>query len=454
MTARSNDDEPASRTITATGREAGLASIDETRVVPCLTVVQARNAGAVGHRLVPGKRPVVVGRETRSFEGRGLGDPEVSGRHLEVHKDGTGAWIRDLSSKNGTVVSGRPLGGQAVMLAPGDVVWLGNSLLLCHSRAAVAPPDAPIAELVGTGDAMRVLRSRLHRYASRPSPVLVMGETGTGKELAASALGALGRPNGPFRAFNATTVAPELMAATLFGHERGAFTGATVARPGLFRDAHRGTLFLDEIGELDERVQVQLLRVLEEGKVTPVGATRPVDVDVRVVAATHRDLAQEVAAGRFRADLYSRLDQLRLLLPSLRERLEDVPLLAQHFARTEAGREVTFAVATMERLLRHPWPFNVRELRGVVSQLLADGPARPGVEPVRLSTAVVQRLEEHATLFGGARESGTSLDRDTVVRALQQTAGNMSRAAALLGKDRGQLYRVCKRLGVDAGEFR
>ena len=440
-------------TATATASSAAVDPAQAETPVPCLTVVHGPHPELCGARLVPGSRAVVLGRDERVFEGRALDDAKASRHHARVQTAGGRVRISDLGSKNGTKVSGRVVGADPVPLAPGDIVRVGRTLLLFHERAAVPPEDANVPSILGRSDAMRRLRAQLLRYAARPTPVLVLGETGTGKELVAQALAGFGRPSGPFLRCNVSTLRGELVAATLFGHQKGVFTGATHARPGLFRDAHQGTLFLDEIGELEATVQAQLLRVLEAGEVVPLGATRPASVDVRVVAATHRDLPRRVAAGAFRADLLNRLDQLRVALPPLRERLEDLPLLAAHFAREEAGRDVAFDPAAMERLLLHPWPGNVRELRNAVTQLLADAPRRPWSRPLALSAAVLQKLEDSAALAPGTAPAGPP-GRDDLAAALERTAGNVKQAAELLGVDRGFFYRLCKRHGVAPGEYR
>ena len=442
-----------SATETATASSAAVDPIGASSPVPSLTVLHTPRSELLGARLVPGRRPIPIGRDERVFDGRALEDAKVSRRHAQVVTEGGSVRLRDLGSKNGTVVGGRPLDSAAVALSPGDVVRLGRTLLLFHLRAAVPPEDADLPGLLGTSDAMRRLRTQLLRYASRPAPVLVLGETGTGKELVAEALAHRGRPGRPYLQCNVATVRGDLVAATLFGHQKGAFTGATSARAGLFRDADRGTLFLDELGELEASVQAQLLRVLEAGEVVPVGASRPLPVDVRVVAATNRDLAAEVAAGRFRADLMNRVDQLRVTLPPLRERLEDVPLLAAHFAREEAGRDVPFDEAAMERLLRHPWPGNVRELRNLVTQLLADAPRRPWRRPLTLSQPALARLQDNAVLARAATADGPP-GQPNLVAALERTRGNVAQAARLLGVDRGFFYRLCKQHGVEPGQHR
>ncbi len=450
-------DATATRTATSSKQATPVGEV----LVACLVVAHdGRRAPAAGtgdlagRRLVIGQRPTIIGRGAPLFEGAALTDPELSRRHLEVKVEAATIRVRDLGSKNGSRVGGAGLTGDWVTVHEGEVLRIGDTLLAAALRPAERPEERPEPSLIGDSDPMRELRSRIHAYAPSSAPVLVIGESGTGKELVAAALAALGRRGKPFVATNLTTAPGDMVGATLFGHTRGAFTGADRSRKGHFLTADGGTLFLDEVGELEPRVQAQLLRVIEEGRVTPIGATAPTPVDVRLVAATHRDLAGAAASGRFRPDLYGRLAQLRLEVPPLRHRIEDVPALAHHFLCAGSDREENLSVYALERLMMHPWPLNVRELKGIVAQALADRPRRLRRRPLELSPAALARLEEHARLFvGSVRESG-ALDADTIRSVLERTAGNMSRAAILLGKDRGQLYRICKRVGVDAREFR
>lgn len=242
--------------------------------------------------------------------------------------------------------------------------------------------------LLGHSDAARALRLALVRAARSAANVLLLGESGTGKEVAARALATLGRPGRPFLAFIAAAVPPALVDSTLFGHVRGAFTDAREPRPGLFRAADHGTLFLDEVSDLAPEVQARLLRVVEERRVIPVGGAAAVPVDVRLVAATNRDLASEIAAGRFRGDLYARLAGLTVRLAPLRERREDIPLLARTFAVAAgwSGRPQVFSALAMTRLIRHPWPFNVRELRALVEQAVLEEAPAPVAGPPRRSS--------------------------------------------------------------------
>jgi two-component system nitrogen regulation response regulator NtrX len=265
----------------------------------------------------------------------------------------------------------------------------------------------------------------------------------------------------PFVAVNCSAIPEELFESELFGHERGAFTGATQARRGRFEEAHGGTLMLDEVGDLSPRAQTELLRVLQENELTRVGGSRAIRVDVRVVAATNRDLAAAVAANAFREDLYFRLAVIPIDVPPLRERPEDVPLLVEHFAARLAGetgrRPQAFAPGALEALRRHPFPGNVRELRNLVERLLIMNPgATIGAEQVRAvlpgagapGSGGAAAAAEPATLAEAVRE----FERRHVEAALAAEGGHMTRAAARLGLERSHLYKKLRQLGLRAEE--
>ena len=422
--------------------------------LPTLTLVFGPDPSRFGERIVPGGTPFPLDRVHPVFPGGPILDQEVSRTHAEIRQDPHthGFLLRDLGSKNGTFVNSRRVGGDGVALARGDVIRIGDTLILFHETLSPPPPDAvAIPGILGHSDAARSLRSAVARHAPGRLNVLLLGETGTGKELAARAIASLGRPGKPFLAFNAAAIPPGLVEATLFGHVRGAFTDARESRPGLFRAADHGTLFLDEVADLAPETQARLLRVLEERAVLPVGGTQPIPVEVRLLAATNRDLAAEVAAGRFRADLYARLAAVVVRIPPLRERPEDIPVLATAFAMEARPGGRGFSAMAMERLLAHPWPFNVRELKAIVEQAVV---LSPEGRPVDLPKDVLGRLDEHARLFGEPAQPGKALDRQTVEEALLRAQGNVARAAAALGKDRGQFYRLLRRLGVDLRRFR
>jgi two-component system response regulator HydG len=315
-----------------------------------------------------------------------------------------------------------------------------------------AAPDAAVSELLGTSPVMRELLALVRQVAPYASTVLVTGETGCGKELVARALHRLGpRASRPFVAVNCSAIVETLFESELFGHVRGAFTGATEHRVGLVERAHGGTLLLDEIGELSPAMQAKLLRVLETGEVTRVGATDPRRFDVHVVAVTNRDLGVEVSAGRFRSDLFYRLNVVDVRVPSLRQRRDDVPLLAGAFLRDASvrfGRPLAGLDEQARRVLSEwDWPGNVRELRNTIERaaMVAPGPLvtvadlRCGQSGSSVERApgprVVRRIDE--------------LEREAITQALSDTRGNKKEAARRLGISRRALYRRIDKFGLN-----
>lgn len=323
------------------------------------------------------------------------------------------------------------------------------------TTAAVAGADD---DFIGASQAMREVQKRIGLASANAMPVLVLGETGTGKEMVARALHRHSdRADKPFVAINCAAIPKELLESELFGHVRGAFTGATGERAGCFRAADGGVLLLDEIGDMALAVQAKILRVLQEGEVTPLGSHKTVKVDVRVVAATHRDLALAVREGSFREDLMYRLDVLSIRLPPLRERLADVIPLAEHFLRRAAAPDAPKALSTeaAQSLLRQPWPGNVRELRNVMERCqalvrhrvigsadldLVLGQARP--------TQGAQTLPAD-WLEGDLPSTVERLERLLIENALAQAQGNRAEAARRLGIHRQLLYRKLTQYGIE-----
>ncbi len=302
--------------------------------------------------------------------------------------------------------------------------------------------------MVYASRALERLALLVHRVASKDVTVLITGESGTGKErLAEAIVGASARADRSFVRFNCAAISPDLAEAELFGHTSGAFTGAVRARGGLFREADTGTLFLDEVGELDPRTQAKLLRVLQEGEVRPVGQDRPVKVDVRIIAATHRDLEASVKAGTFREDLLYRLKVVNLHIPPLRERPRDIAVLARHFLREFARRfgssPPAFPDALRARLERHPWPGNVRELRNAIESLVALSP--PGELDLDLLPGDGDApMSSRATLA----ERLAAYERGVLVDALRASRGNRTEAAKSLGIGRATLYEKLDKHGL------
>ena len=310
--------------------------------------------------------------------------------------------------------------------------------------------DEATLGLVGKSHVMADLRLAVRRVAGSPYPVLVTGESGSGKELVARAIHQVSRRPGPrFRAVNCAALTDDLVEAELFGSVRGAFTGAVGDRAGLFEAADGGTLFMDEVGELSPRAQAKLLRALQEGEIRRVGDTRSRQVDVRVVGATNRALETEVRRGRFREDLLYRLDVVRLRVPPLRERGDDVVLLLDHFwrkAQAVTGSEATLSRAARTALMRHDWPGNVRQLENVVAALVVRAPRRGIVGGGALPAAVAPAEEEEAQTLSQARRR---FERRYVSGALARAGGRRSQAATALGITRQGLAKLLKRLDLE-----
>jgi transcriptional regulator with PAS, ATPase and Fis domain len=325
------------------------------------------------------------------------------------------------------------------------------SVRLALARVPPVVRDNPVPELVGDSAAMNAVRDAIVRAASSPFPVVIEGESGSGKELAAQAIHARSaRRARRFCAINCAALVDDLVEAELFGHARGAFTGANTDRPGLFEDAGGGTLFMDEIAELGARVQAKLLRVLQEGEVRRVGESLVRRVDVRLVAATNRPLAGEVAAGAFRADLWYRLDVIRITLPALRERIEDVPVLAHHLWRGLAQRTGSRAVlspATVSALAAYDWPGNVRELQNVLASILVSAPPSGLIGPASLP-AHVARVAAMTTRLATLAEARRQFEERYVRAALARAAGRPAAAAKDLGLSRQGLVKLMGRLGI------
>jgi DNA-binding NtrC family response regulator len=296
--------------------------------------------------------------------------------------------------------------------------------------------------IIAESGAMRDLLRRVARFAPSDAPVVILGETGTGKEVVARTLHRNSpRAEAPFVAVNVAALPAELLESELFGHGKGSFTGATAARQGLFEEADGGTLFLDEIGEMPMALQAKMLRALQDGEIRRVGENRAFAVDVRIVCATHRDLAERVRQGTFREDLYFRLKVLSVSVPSLRERLEDILPLARHFLAAERQPPPGFTRAAETRLLAHHWPGNVRELENAVRHGAAlAGPTRPidGDDlPDGVGTA-------SAAAAGEDLRPLAEVEREHVLRVLEACAGSQTEAARVLGIARNTLWRKLK----------
>jgi transcriptional regulator with GAF, ATPase, and Fis domain len=383
-----------------------------------------------------------------------LHDRLASRRHAAFDVTERGVRLVDLGSTNGTFVAGLAIG--EIFLRGGEQVRLGDTVLrldlVGESKATPLTRALRFGRMLGGSIEMRRLYPLCERLASSDVPVVIEGETGTGKELLAESLhDASTRAASPFIVFDCTATPPSLLESTLFGHERGAFTGAVAARTGVFEQAHGGTLFIDEIGDLDLSLQPKLLRAIERREIQRVGGDRWTKVDVRIVAATRRDLDAAVQAGGFRNDLFFRLAVGRLELPPLRDRHGDIALLARHFWRTLGGVG-EMPDDQVKRLEMYSWPGNVRELHNVVARQLVLGElAAAGPEPpTRASsprpradadvagelaeTDVMARvLERDLPLIHARNEVVAEFERRYVARVLLQHGGNVTKAANASG---------------------
>jgi two-component system nitrogen regulation response regulator GlnG len=395
-----------------------------------------------------------------------LADGTVSAQHLAIDVEPGRLAVRDLGSTNGSFYAGARF--DQIEVSRGASFTIGKSELRIEAvdAATSLPPSASerLGELVGRSEAMRRLFTLLERAARSPASVLIEGETGTGKELVARALhDGSPRAAGPLVVCDLGSITASLCESELFGHVRGAFTGADRDRAGAFEQADGGTIFLDEIGELPLELQPRLLRALESRQVRRVGDGGYRDVDVRVVAATNRDLAAEVRAGHFRADLYHRLSIVMVHLPPLRERAEDVALLVEHRLRA-TGATGGVHPAVLRALAEHDWPGNVRELENVLERALALG---IDLADAGAATALLggggsgDRIVASAPPVAGAaaidptvpfRDAKSRLvdawERDYVVALLASCDGNVSLAARRAGMDRAYLHRLLRKHGL------
>ncbi len=460
--------------------DAGSTTVTETRPPP----LQASAEDLVLQWVFPQSSSPAVDLRTGRWDeltiGRGetcsiqLTGNEVSREHAALRRSDSGspASIVDLGSRNGVRVNGRQV--PSAPLRPGDVVSLGGWVGVVTGALGSFGELAP--GLLG-GATLSAALAPLRRGAASDLPVVIEGETGTGKERVARAVHLWSGRGGPFLAVNCASLPDGLAEAELFGHRRGAFTGADRASPGLFRSAQGGTLLLDEVSDLSLGIQAKLLRVLEEDEVHPLGETRPVPIDVRVVAAGQQSLSDAVKEGRFRADLLARLDGLTVCLPPLRQRKEDIlPLFLHYLAEKSGGRPPAIEADLAERLCVYDWPFNVREVVLLAQRLvvLHAGEAALTAQhlPQRMNDTIDARLSvlpAPATMDSAASGLASAADAQCVpspsasperdelselVVALRTTGGNVSRGAAMLGISRQRAYRLLEGKDVDLDALR
>jgi sigma-54 dependent transcriptional regulator, acetoin dehydrogenase operon transcriptional activator AcoR len=390
-------------------------------------------------------------------------DGRMSTQHGKLIRTPAGWLLDDPQSKNGAVVAGVVTRRQ--LIADRVVFELGHTFfLLRHAPLETAAPNdatedelAALAPALATFDGALADRfAALARIAPSEVSILLHGETGTGKEVIANAVHALSRRPGTLVAVNCGALPANLVEAELFGYRKGAFTGAIGERVGLVRSADNGTLFLDEIGELPLPAQATLLRVLQEREVTPVGSDRPVKVDVRLCAATHRDLEALVEAGAFRRDLYARLFGFTLVLPPLRDRIVDLAMIARRLVRAQnTPHPIKLAPATVRALFAYAWPLNIRELEKVLATAIALSP-NGVLEPAHLPEAMLAPPRPRTEPPRPAPQAHADDDqlRQSVVQALTLHRGNVNAAARTLNTRRTQLYRWMRRFGIDADAFR
>ncbi len=393
-----------------------------------------------------------------------LTDRQVSRRHLALEATGRGLRVTDLGSTNGT--RSESVAVVDAYFAGGERLVVGESTLQIEATSARTTVSLASAtrfgRVFGASEAMRRMYPLCERLAAASVPVVIEGETGTGKELLAEAFHEEGpRKNGPFVVFDCTAVSPSLVESTLFGHERGAFTNAVAPRKGVFELAHGGTLLIDEVGELELSLQPKLLRALERSEVQRVGGEKSIKVDVRVAAATRRDLDAEVQAGRFREDLYYRLAVGRIELPALRERHGDIGLLARHFWRKLDIADQAFPVDLAARLEAYRWPGNVRELRNAIARRLALGdvalgprsppsaaPRDPSASAESPEDVLGRVLEADLPLSLARQRVVDEFERRYVDRVLAKHGGNVTRAAHASGIARRHFHTLRARHGV------
>ncbi len=390
-----------------------------------------------------------------------LTDETVSRFHLEVERRGDRIFVKDHGSTNGTAIGGALI--ERARILPGTVLKLGRTTLRIGDGETVTVElfgGDRLGGLIGSTPSMRQVMARVDRAAQSNASVLILGETGSGKEVVARAIhSASQRKDKPFETVDCGSMLPTLIASELFGHEKGAFTGAERQHLGAFERAHGGTIFLDEIGELPANLQTALLGALERRSFRRVGGTHTVSVDVRVVCATNRDLRTEVNADRFRQDLYYRIAVILLKIPPLRERKEDIPILAEHFARAGGYHGPLSEVlpqSAIDGLTAHHWPGNVRELRNVIEaaivmgeapMLLRESSAESKYDETMAGSEIFERL---STLpYNDARARLLEDFEGHYLRSiLKKTGGNVSLASRRSNMDRSHLTRLIKKHGL------
>ncbi len=421
--------------------------------LPTVRLVYAGGEGILaGRSRLVTEKGLQIGRSAEGPSDLCIADDVRASRvHAKITRCAGGLRVQDAGSRNGTFVNGKRV--SEATLSDGDVCRIGDSLLIARwEDADEDDPDNP--HLVGVSPALRHLRGTVALVGPTPATVVLLGETGTGKEVSARALHDASGRGGAFVPVNCTAIPETLAESQLFGHVAGAFTGAQRDQDGFFRAAEGGTLFLDEIGDLPKAVQPKLLRALDERQVWPVGRTSAVPVDIRVIAATNVDLDRAMESGDFRADLYARLADIVIELPPLVDRREDILLLLRHALN---GKHPPLEPDLADALLRHHWPFNVREVRKVATELSVRGGDLP-----RWSRSLVAKrfavqqpaAGEAPAVAPNARGAAWTPTRDELEALCRESGGRVVQVARLTGRSRSQVYRWLEQHSLDIADFR
>jgi DNA-binding NtrC family response regulator len=441
--------------------EVSAAAASPAREGACLTVsFQAKKPLALPVRhLLPEKGQVVVGRAANSSdEGERnirIDDDFVSTVHFSLEKSYNRWVLQNHSRKNGTFVDGAEVDANGCSLRDGALIEIGRSYLVFRAAGPVA--QTPLAQEHFTlNDSYASGLNALARMMTTPHPIVLRGESGTGKEVLANSIHRLSKRPGAFQPVNCAALPAGIIESELFGYKKGAFANAYEDRLGLIRAADRGTLFLDEIGDLPLEVQGRFLRVLAEGEVTPLGATRAVKVDFRLLAATHRDLEEMAEAGTFRPDLLARIGGFTLQVPPLRERLEDLGALVSALVRRHApekAHQITFSRDAARALVHYPWPLNVRELERALSVAInLSGHGRIDLPhlPRTLLESPADRSETPTRVLPKDHETRKS----ELIAAMREHKGNVAAVARVYGCARTQIHRWLSRYQIDPADYR
>jgi DNA-binding NtrC family response regulator len=421
-----------------------LTLLVSTPAVPAAAWLVVAPGTADERRIEIGEAPVCIGSDAAVQIC--VADPHVSRRHAEIVRAGGNVVLRDLQSRNGTYVDG--IAVKEAILHGQATIRIGGTTIRFETQPA-RPATGPkrLGDAVGSSPEMQSVFVMLERLAPSDLTIMLLGETGVGKDVLACAVhDASSRRSGPFIVFDCGAVTPTLIESALFGHEKGAFTGANTAVAGAFERAHGGTLFFDEIGELSLDLQPKLLRALEQRKFQRVGSTVEVPVDVRILAATNRDLEAEVAQGRFRQDLFFRLSAAVVAVPPLRARLADLPELVDAILSAE-GRRLRVTRETLDALASYDWPGNVRELRNVLMAAAAMADADL-LEPRHLLLFKQRRRDPTLADFPLGGRSLESIERAAIVQTLKAADGNKVKAAKALGIAASTLYEKMRRYRI------